>query len=182
MDKIIKRDGQTVDFDRSKISEAIWKAAQSVGGEDKSVAEQISREIEAILSVIFTKDQHPNVEQIQDIVEKMLIERGHAKTAKSYILYRARRAEERQIEKLIFEDSVLPPIAIHETRGKHKSSEINLPPIEINEVNTEKREHTPIKSRNSESTVCPDCNGILISTKAEVSCTSCAYKLEKVVQ
>ncbi|MDD3861573.1 MAG: adenosylcobalamin-dependent ribonucleoside-diphosphate reductase, partial [Candidatus Gracilibacteria bacterium] len=87
--KIRKRDGSIAEFDQSKITEAVWKAASSVGGSDKTVAQQISNQISAVLEVFYKDESNiPNVEQIQDLVEKILIEGGHAKTAKAYILYR----------------------------------------------------------------------------------------------
>lgn len=89
--KIQKRNGQISEFAQDKITEAIWKAAQSVGGTDKSLAEKISNQVTAVLEVFFkAEDNVPNVEQIQDLVEKILIEGGHAKTAKAFILYRER--------------------------------------------------------------------------------------------
>ncbi len=101
--KVKKRDGRIVDFDQAKITEAIWKAAQSVGGEDYSLAEQISNQITAVLEVFFKDEsQVPTVEQVQDLVEKILIEGGHAKTAKSYIIYRQKRADERERKELMF--------------------------------------------------------------------------------
>lgn len=87
--KIKKRSGEIADFNQSKITEAIWKAARAVGGSDKELAQQISNQVTAVIEVFFKDESHiPNVEQIQDLVEKILIEGGHAKTAKAYILYR----------------------------------------------------------------------------------------------
>ncbi len=87
--KIKKRTGEIVDFDQNKIMEAIWKAAQSVGGKNKEMATQISNQVTAVLEVFFKdEDNIPSVEQTQDLIEKILIEGGHAKTAKAYILYR----------------------------------------------------------------------------------------------
>jgi len=95
--KIKKRNGQIVEFDQAKITKAIWKAVQSVGGTDKSMAEQISNQITTVLGVFFKGDENiPTVEQIQDLVEKILIEGGHAKTAKAYIIYRAKHEEKRE--------------------------------------------------------------------------------------
>jgi len=97
MKSIRKRDGRVVDFDQSKIAEAIWKAAQSVGGDDQTIADKIANQVAAVIEVFFKgPDAIPTVEQIQDLVEKILIEGGHAKTAKAYILYRAKRAQERE--------------------------------------------------------------------------------------
>lgn len=85
-----KRDGNLVDFEQNKITEAIWKAAQSVGGTDRAMAEKIANQVSTVLEVFFKVDgPAPSVEQIQDLVEKILIEDGHAKTAKAYIIYRA---------------------------------------------------------------------------------------------
>lgn len=87
--KIRKRNGEIASFDQAKITEAIWKAVQSVGGTNKEMASQISNQVAAVLEVFFKDDSTiPTVEQIQDLVEKILIEGGHAKTAKAYILYR----------------------------------------------------------------------------------------------
>ena len=88
--KIKKRNGDIVDFDQKKIGEAIWNAAKSAGGKDKELAYQIANQVSAVLEVFFKDDtETPTVEQIQDLVEKILIEGGHAKTAKAYIIYRA---------------------------------------------------------------------------------------------
>lgn len=100
--KIKKRNGEVADFNQEKITEAVWNAAKSVGGHDKKMAEKISNQVSAVLEVFYKdEDNIPNVEQIQDLVEKILIEGGHAKTAKAYILYRAQhdtaRAQENSI-------------------------------------------------------------------------------------
>lgn len=95
--KIQKRDGRIADFDQEKITEAIWKAAQNVGGKNRKQAEKISKQVTSLLEVFFKDESKiPNVEQIQDLVEKILMEDGHAKTAKAFILYREKHAEIRQ--------------------------------------------------------------------------------------
>ncbi len=83
-----KRDGRVVNFDRIKIADAIFKSAQKVGGEDRQLAEEL-----ADVVIIYLKEKYGSgyilhIEEIQDAVEKVLIETGHAKTAKEYILYR----------------------------------------------------------------------------------------------
>jgi ribonucleoside-triphosphate reductase len=98
---IIKRNGKIVEFDKGKIVEAIWNAAKSVGGGDKPRAEALGDLVIREINKIFV-DRTPNVEDVQDIVEKILIEEGHAKTAKSYILYRQSHQELRHI-KAIFD-------------------------------------------------------------------------------
>ena len=98
--RIKKRDGSVVGFDQSKITAAIWKAARSVGGKDKSHAQILSDKVVQELEKLNTT---PSVEQIQDTVEKVLIEAGHAATAKAYILYRQQRSELRKEKQLVLE-------------------------------------------------------------------------------
>jgi len=85
-----KRDGEVVAFDKSKISNAIYMAAKAVGGEDVVLAEKLANDV---VLYLYTKKGNvtPDVEEIQDAVEKILIEYGHARTAKAYILYRKQR-------------------------------------------------------------------------------------------
>lgn len=100
--QIKKRNGQTVAFDQEKIAIAIWKAAQSVGGKDKHLAKKIAAQVTGVLEVFYKdKQKIPSVEQIQDLVEKILIEDGHAKTAKAYILYRRQHSEDRKRKQVI---------------------------------------------------------------------------------
>jgi len=86
--KIKKRDGRIVPFNQKKITKAIFNAAKAVGGKDRATAEKLSDEVVDILNKRYDDKHIPNVEDVQDIVEKTLIENGHAKTAKAYILYR----------------------------------------------------------------------------------------------
>jgi len=85
--KVKKRDGKIVDFDPKKITKAIFAAAQAVGGKDKEEAARLSSIVVESLNKDF-KGKMPTVEDVSDAVEKVLIEEGHAKTAKAYILYR----------------------------------------------------------------------------------------------
>jgi ribonucleoside-triphosphate reductase len=86
--KIRKRDGRIVEFAKEKITNAIFNAAKSVGGKDKTIAKTLTDKVVAVLEFKYDKGQIPSVEEVQDIVEKVLIKNGHAKTAKAYILYR----------------------------------------------------------------------------------------------
>lgn len=86
---IRKRDGRVVEFDETKITDAIFEAAKSVGGADRQLAMELT--LNVLKALKNENKQTVDVEHIQDIVEKVLIESGHARTAKSYILYRARR-------------------------------------------------------------------------------------------
>ncbi|MHC1770621.1 MAG: anaerobic ribonucleoside-triphosphate reductase [Flexilinea sp.] len=92
---IQKRDGRIVPFDIGKISAAIFKAAQAVGGYDFSKAQQLAKNVIDYLWQE-NKTNPPTVEEVQDAVEKVLIENGHAKTAKAYILYRDHRTRIRE--------------------------------------------------------------------------------------
>jgi len=98
--QIIKRDQTLVPFRKEKIVLAIFKAASSVGGSDFAKSEELAKQV-----VEIAEQKYPNgiadVEGIQDIVEKVLIENGHAKTAKAYILYREKRRASREANALI---------------------------------------------------------------------------------
>ncbi len=87
---IQKRDGRIMEFDVNKITDAIFNAARAVGGEDRQLAEELAQVVVKYLNKTKTTGI-PSVEDVQDAVEKVLIETGHAKTAKAYILYRDRR-------------------------------------------------------------------------------------------
>ncbi|MBE6872920.1 MAG: anaerobic ribonucleoside triphosphate reductase [Ruminococcus albus] len=94
--KIKKRDGRTVTFNIEKIAQAIYKAAESVGGSDYETALELSGKV---VDMLMAKNViTPSVEEIQDCVEKVLIEEGHAATAKSYILYRSMRTKAREMD------------------------------------------------------------------------------------
>ncbi len=94
--KIIKRDGRVVEFDRAKITEAIWKAIKSVGGKDRALAERLSNQVVERLGKQLKPGEIPHVEQVQDLVEKVLVENNLYNVAKTYILYRALHAQIRE--------------------------------------------------------------------------------------
>jgi len=105
--QILKRDGRIAKFDRDKIVTAIFKAAQSVGGHDRQLAEDLTDKIVLAMAERFHHRTIPSVEEVQDLVEKILIEEGHAKTAKAYILYRDQHKRLRDIENLISADDLI---------------------------------------------------------------------------
>ena len=123
--KIIKRDGRTVDFDINKIATAIYKAAEVLGGNNAEMAMNLAEEVEKYL-VEVCHNEKPTVEEIQDAVEKVLIENGHARTSKEYILYRAERTRVREMntrlmktyEDLTFKDA-------SEVDNKRENANIN---------------------------------------------------------
>lgn len=92
---VVKRSGAIVPFKRERISNAIYRAAVAVGGRDKKIAEDLSNQVVNLLEENTLPGQNPTIEDIQDAVEKILIENGHAKVAKAYILYRDERARKR---------------------------------------------------------------------------------------
>jgi uridine kinase len=93
---ILKRDGKEVPFDREKIRVAIYKAGASLGVHVESLSSETAGEVVEILNRSYRSEFPPTVEGIQDVVEEVLIRRGHAAIAKAYILYRAKRATLRE--------------------------------------------------------------------------------------
>ena len=100
IEKIRKRNGSIERFIPEKISSAIFKAAVACGGNDFALAQQLCDQVVELAEKKY-KGKIPEVEQIQDLVEYVLIENGHAKTAKAYILYREKRKSAREINALI---------------------------------------------------------------------------------
>jgi len=98
--QIRKRDGRLVPFDQEKITNAIFKAAQAVGGSDKKLSEKLSNQVAQILNEKFEK-RIATVEDVQDVVEKVLVENGHYRTAKAYILYREEHKKLRDVKSLL---------------------------------------------------------------------------------
>ena len=94
--QIIKRTGEVVPFKRERITNAIYRAAVAVGGRDRETAARLTDQVIQVFRDTYPPGKIPTVEEIQDIVEKVLIETGHAKTAKAYILYRQERARLRR--------------------------------------------------------------------------------------
>ncbi|PIR72159.1 MAG: ribonucleoside triphosphate reductase [Candidatus Nealsonbacteria bacterium CG10_big_fil_rev_8_21_14_0_10_36_24] len=109
--KVKKRDGAIVDFDQTKITEAIFKAITATGQGDGKKSKRLSDRVVKILNRRFkkptgcTQDEIPQVEQIQDIVEEVLILEGLIETAKAYILYREQRRRIREATKVVDESS-----------------------------------------------------------------------------
>ncbi len=102
---VIKRSGVKVPFSAQRITNAIYRAAVAVGGRDRATAERLTEQVIAHLEVNLPIGHIPTVEEIQDAVEKVLIENNHIKVAKAYILYRDERARMRSQREL---QSILP--------------------------------------------------------------------------
>ena len=104
--KVQKRNGEIVDFDGGKIKLAIFAAAKFVGGKDEMVAKRLANIVVEIINETYGASI-PSVEDVQDIVEKVLIEEGHAKTAKAFIIYRKRHEEIREVKNLFMDAEIM---------------------------------------------------------------------------
>lgn len=118
---IKKRDGRVVPFNLEKIATAIFKAAKQAGGNDYETALKLAGRVVELVNDTYI-DEVPTVEQVQDIVEKVLVETGHAKTAKEYILYRAERTRIREMNTRlmkVYEDLTFKSSADNEVKREN---------------------------------------------------------------
>lgn len=129
--KIQKRNGSIVPFEQQKITNAIFNAAKEVAEKeglkpDASIAQHVSDTVVETLEKEF-KNKTPTVEEIQDIVERTLIEMGHIKTAKAYILYRQKRAEIREAKAFlgVEDDTKLSVNAIQVLKARYLNKNEN---------------------------------------------------------
>lgn len=100
---IVKRNGNLVSYDRERITTAIFKATTSTGTPDRNLADSLSARVEQALTQAYHGEMRPSVEDIQDIVEKTLIESHQTKLAHNYITYRRQRAMRRATRAVTFE-------------------------------------------------------------------------------
>jgi len=100
---IIKREGNLVPYDRDRIATAIFRAMVSVRKRDRNLADAISLDVERALAENKGESSCPSVEEIQDIVEKILLEKGESETARAYMAYRSERAQARSKRENSFE-------------------------------------------------------------------------------
>jgi uridine kinase len=103
LSSIVKRNGNLVAYDRERITTAIFKATASTHSPDRALAESLSAQVEKTLLAAYHGDMLPSVEDIQDIVEKVLIENRQTKLAQNYISYRRERAMLRATKAYSFE-------------------------------------------------------------------------------
>jgi anaerobic ribonucleoside-triphosphate reductase len=123
MKLVRKREGMLEQFDQERITSAIWKAAKAVGGRDREQAKKLSDQVVQELERRFGENGVPTVEEIQDAVEKTLIEKGHARTAKAYILYRKQHQDLRELASLLSSaDLVDQYLEIEDWRVKENSN------------------------------------------------------------
>lgn len=100
IEKVQKRDGTISEFNDKKISDAIFKALTASGQGDGRKTKKLTQKVVQILNRRFKKDETPQVEQIQDIIEEVLILENLVETAKAYILYREQRRRIREAVKV----------------------------------------------------------------------------------
>ena len=99
--KIEKRDGRLDDFDSGKILNAILKAANSGGREDRDICVGLANLVIDFLEKTYNTQNLPTVEDVQNTVETILMNSGHNKTAKAYILYREQRKKIRDTKEFL---------------------------------------------------------------------------------
>lgn len=105
IEKIIKRDGTTVPYDRERVESAVMKAAMASGVHKRAFAANVAQSVENALVSTYGDAQTPSVEDIQDVVESVMMESGHTKIARSFIIYRHQRAMARAAKAYSFEVS-----------------------------------------------------------------------------
>jgi len=105
---IIKRDGRIVPFNKDKITDAIFRAALDIGGSQRELANSLADKVVATINRVYSPDTIPSVEEVQDLVEKVLLENKHFATAKAYILYRAehQRIREGKDKQIVVKDNI----------------------------------------------------------------------------
>jgi len=129
--KVKKRDGRIVLFNKDKIISAIFKAMESVKKPDNELAVKLAEFVEKEIESIYTKKDIPSVENIQDIIEKILIKEDQPETAKSFILYRYQRTVLREAKQSLIgkiDDSELSvsSLKIAEAKYLQKDKEGNI--------------------------------------------------------
>lgn len=98
---IRKRNGALASYDNFKIANAIYKAAQAAGSKDFGLSLELSKRVETLVNERFHPKSIPAVEEIQDLVEKVLMDAGLTKVAKIYILYREQHRRNREVNNLL---------------------------------------------------------------------------------
>jgi ribonucleoside-triphosphate reductase (formate) len=105
--QIKKRNGRIVAFEADKITRAVSKAFQAVGDNDSEKASKITQQVTDILEITCRGLRVPDVEEVQDLVEKMLMENGYPEAAKAFILYREQHAQLRKTKNLLADADVM---------------------------------------------------------------------------
>ncbi|MGI0082249.1 MAG: adenosylcobalamin-dependent ribonucleoside-diphosphate reductase [Nitrosopumilaceae archaeon] len=110
--EVKKRDGRVLNFQKDKISNAIYKALVACGRPDHSLAGKLAdRVIEKLVNQGFSASDPPSVEDVQDMVESTLIDEGLGEIAKAYILYRHERRKIREEKMKVLNAKSLDSVA-----------------------------------------------------------------------
>jgi len=105
--QIIKRSGKIVEFDQEKIVEAVFKAMQAIGRDDRKFAKKITDDVINKITDKFHERSIPAIEDLQDMIEEAMIENKMIKAAKAYILYREQHRQLREMGKGIDEEKLM---------------------------------------------------------------------------
>ncbi|NUP89079.1 MAG: response regulator SirA [Candidatus Sumerlaeia bacterium] len=105
---VVKRSGRLVEFDPRRITNAVFKAALGLQGDDMERAEEVSARVTDKVNATFGEDNPPTVEDIQDIVVATLREMDHGRTADAYQRYREEHARQREEKEsaIVVEDTI----------------------------------------------------------------------------
>jgi hypothetical protein len=124
VDRVRKRDGRVVPFQVEKITAAISAAMEAVGEPDPDFAAEVAAVVQLTLSEPGREasgatggERIPGIEEIQDLVERALMDLGRPAVAKAYILYRDRRARIRSALRVHRSDTLRAPVRVRETEG-----------------------------------------------------------------
>ena len=98
---IRKRDGRIEKFDPERIRKAVQKALKATGVMDNGISDRVTSQVVGVVDIVYRGERIPSVEEIQDLVERFLMEDGYIEVAKAYILYREQRAKARDIKRLM---------------------------------------------------------------------------------
>ena len=110
--EIRKRNGSVVKFNNDKISNAIYAAFTASSKADRSITDKLTDDVaKKLVEHGFSASRPPSVEDIQDLVESILIEKGHSDIAKAYILYRHEHRKLRDEKIRILNAKTLDPVA-----------------------------------------------------------------------
>ncbi|MEE9565755.1 MAG: ATP cone domain-containing protein, partial [Nitrosopumilaceae archaeon] len=110
--EIRKRNGNVTSFNKEKITNAIYKALAATSEGDRDLAEDLTDGVlKKLLQQGFSASTPPSVEDIQDMVESTLIDRGYSEIAKAYILYRHERRKLRDKKMKVLNLKILDPVS-----------------------------------------------------------------------
>ena len=120
--KVVKRSGAVVSFDVAKIAKAVTKAFAATGEGSPKDAEKVGQKVAQLLNKNYKKGYIPEIEEIQDLVERVLMILDFEETAKAYILYREQHRKNREAENSLDEAVNLVDKYIQEIDWKVKEN------------------------------------------------------------